>query len=330
MVLNVGPIEHVHRIRLPLASSDDLAIQSAADEAARKTFTQEGPKFAYFPRLPPEVQTMIWEATLEPRTFRAWGYTESPKALGYQGHYLWNSMDRRWLLVECSPFRQAHIPLYGVCRLSRALALSTYGTPYPTGEGTHVFLHPDLDTIEVLGHSCHVFEGKDTMWPFVSRDASKDRGIEDVTVKMVNPACDELPIYWGRQALSPSHDAPADSRADWLILGVPLDRAKRVVLCHDPRAPFRLNEIADWAGAMLPNVEELTLRSHIDPLEDYPHAHAPAQERMGQYVGRMMLAHKRGRWPRLRTIDFTRQSVPGCGPVLQDAEAWDDEFGTNW
>lgn len=69
--LNVGHVEHVHQIRLPLASSDDAAIEEAADEATRMIYESDN-VFAYFWRLPVEVQTLVWEATLELKTFRAW------------------------------------------------------------------------------------------------------------------------------------------------------------------------------------------------------------------------------------------------------------------
>lgn len=69
--LNVGHVEHVHQIRLPLASSDDAAIEEAADEATRMIYESED-VFTCFPRLPVEIRKLIWEATFEPSIFRAW------------------------------------------------------------------------------------------------------------------------------------------------------------------------------------------------------------------------------------------------------------------
>lgn len=56
--LNVGHVEHVHQIRLPLASTDDAAIEEAADEATRMIYESEK-VLTYFPRLPVEIQTLI-------------------------------------------------------------------------------------------------------------------------------------------------------------------------------------------------------------------------------------------------------------------------------
>lgn len=71
MSLNVGHVEHVHQIRLPLASSNGAAIKEAADEATRRIYESKN-VFAYFRNIPAEIQTLVWEATFEPKVFRAW------------------------------------------------------------------------------------------------------------------------------------------------------------------------------------------------------------------------------------------------------------------
>lgn len=150
-------------------------------------------------------------------------------------------MDRRWLLIECNPERQSYIPLYSVCRLSRAVVLSKYGTRSAVREETFPLLHPELDTIEVLGHDCRTLESRVSMYPVVSRDTSENLGIEDLTVKLDGPAVsDEVPVYCAHQPCSNNVSEPVGDQEKWLVFGMPLERARRVVLCHDPRAPFKL------------------------------------------------------------------------------------------
>lgn len=319
---HVGHVEHVHRIRFPPVDNDDSVIKAVADEVARKTFPQERPKFTYFPRLPPEIQTMIWEATLEPKTFRAWAYSDEPAVPDYPGGHNDDPLERRWILVECDPYRWAQIPLFYVCRLSRALALSTYGTPGPAFEGNFPIFHRDLDTIEVLGHSPGGYEIKWGMYPLISRESSDIYGIESVLVRVRKAVSWQKSIFFGHPIHGYENETPVRSRQDWLILGMhQLNKPRRVVLCHDLRVASRLTDIVEWAHIVFPDIECLELRAYIDPLEGDPGAYTRERDRMARYVNQMMHMRKtEGGWRKLRTVDFTRQAVPETRPHVGELD----------
>lgn len=299
----VGNVEHFHRVHLPLGAKD------AGEAVARKIFAL-GPQFIHFPELPLEVQDMIWEASLEPRVFRAWGYTrEDPWGGG-----AWRPENpEHWLVLECSVPRWKHLAVYSVCRRSRALALAVYG---PAAPDNAPLFHPGLDTVEVLGLGAGSFDGGGVgISNAVSRNASEDRGIEDLRVQLGEPVGGV--VVPGRRVYHADQTAhngrkPLSSRAKWMLIGMPFRKARRVVLCHDTRYPRELDRISEWAGHMLPDTEEITVRSYVG---DLGRTERGARQ-MGVEVDRMMRAHEEGRWPRLRTVDFTRQSVPSLQPPL--------------
>ena len=96
----------MRRVRLPV-----LFFEDAAEEVTRNTFSRGGGEFARFPRLPTEIQGMIWKATIKPKTFSACAVSEGE--------------DLEWLLLECSHYRRTHVPISRVCRRSRAVAVVT-------------------------------------------------------------------------------------------------------------------------------------------------------------------------------------------------------------
>lgn len=67
-----------------------------------------------------------------------------------------------------------------------------------------------------------------------------------------------------------------------------------MVLCNDPRVPFDLTEMVNWADIVLPNIEALMLRTYMDELREDSEAHGPEHERMRRYVDAMMAAHEKG------------------------------------
>ncbi|MBE3049507.1 hypothetical protein IMZ48_44810, partial [Candidatus Bathyarchaeota archaeon] len=158
---NVGHIEHLHHIRLPLVSSDPEAVGEITDTVANKIYARGVAEFANFSRLPLELQDKVWRATFEPRTVRAIGYSGLPPPAPLS------------LLLESDPLHVKYLPAFSVCRRSRAVALATYG---PILDDNTTSFHPDLDTIEVVW-----LRGMTPDCPsFVSRYASMRNGVESL------------------------------------------------------------------------------------------------------------------------------------------------------
>lgn len=82
--------------------------------------------------------------------------------------------------MECNRFRRRCLPLFEVCRLSRAVAVAAYGLP---GNGNPVLFHSMLDTVEVLGSDEWVFR----YLHLISRNASEEDGNHGLELKF----CDE-------------------------------------------------------------------------------------------------------------------------------------------
>lgn len=99
-----------------------------------------------------------------------------------------------------------------MCRLSRKRTFSTYGALHSNGDGNIIPFHPDLDTIEVLGHGCIKFNSIASMGPLICHEPSEDRGIEDVTVGMGDPVSNGLPVYCGRRTRGGRTTGPLTTR----------------------------------------------------------------------------------------------------------------------
>ncbi|MBE3046130.1 hypothetical protein IMZ48_27050 [Candidatus Bathyarchaeota archaeon] len=312
MAFNVGPIEHLHHVRLHPGPGprSPVAAGETADEVARKMFDRGG--FTCFARLPQEIQNMIWKATFEPRTFRAWGYN------------LHKQREKApfWCLeIEAKPSRAYHIPAFRVCRRSRDLALAAYGSPCNDSSAppqpdldNPVPFHPDLDTLEVLGCYLDNYRKMVEFGPLVSRDASEQDGVEYVSLIHRNTRIERGGSWAERVHQSQDEESDRDPPRHWVCTYRQFKRAKNVVLCHDARSERTLHIIATWGRAMLPNVETLTVRSYIgESLE-------PAEEKqqrvwLSRAIKPFMDGIARGTvWPRMRTVDFTRQHAPKRDP----------------
>lgn len=291
MTLSTTAPEHVHRVRLPVASAED-----AAEEVAFKTFAQGGGRFTFFPRLPAEIQDMIWKATIEPKTFRAWTVKEEMEE------------GLEWLLVECTHYRRTHIPISRVCRRSRAIAVQTYGVP---SQDNPILFSPRLDTVFIHGH-----EGVDSFdekfWlTYESPEASDDAPgpvVELSTAELMPESRAEhgalKPLYWLEE-----HDLLGLRIVPvryWVAFRTPFERARNVVLSGKPSC---LYAAAAAASTLLPNIEELTIRACLS---------RKGQRRVEQDMARwkdivkriICLSQTEGWWPRLGAIDFERQSLP--------------------
>ena len=334
--LNVGRVEHVHSISLPLASSEPEAVGKLAEGVTLKVFAQGGAEFANFLRLPLEVQDMIWKATFEPRTVRAIGYSVFPGDLPWDDYEVWDSFNddqklqpsRHCLLLECSRLHVRHLTTYGVCRRSREVALATYGPLL--GNNTTPF-HSDLDTIELLAWRPAHTENSD-ITTSISRYASEQGGMESVTLppeflQMMAPdsilTIEDGPVYFEEQgkSLHPRPYFPPYSRRwQWAFFGMPFESARNVVLCLNPYTYWK-DGICPWANTMFPNAESLTMHTYVKNigLETSTWGNTEMdrdvyQAFLNQTFESMILKHKEGSWPRLKTIGFTRQSVAGSIP----------------
>lgn len=332
MALNVGHVEHVHQIRFPLASSDPEAIKEIAEDVARKVYAQGNGEFARFPRLPSEIQDMIWKATIEPRTVRAIGYSKAvdsgAESDSEPEHFGPEPPLNSYLALECNALHVRLVPAYSVCRRSRAVALATYG---PLLDNNTTPFHPDLDTIELV--RCFPLNWCEADAPrAISRYASEQGRIDFVKLpqKLVRTMRNEWestltgfvkstwsvkdqPLYF-KEAIDKKgpHDL-RPWRRQWALSQVPLVAAKNVVLCHQSGHFCMLEQTCLWASVMLPNTEALTIRTNVgDMRSQVLHAGDEwAQSRLSETFSSMILKHKEeGCWPKLKTIDFTRQCVP--------------------
>ena len=314
MSLNIGPIEHVHaihRVQLtPGPDNDAAAINARVDEVVRRTFGLGGGEFSLFSRLPLEIQDMIWEAALEPRTLRAWGC----RTLVHPQDAERQSAGSDWLMVECGRDRQSYIPLYAVCQRSRAVAVGSYGLP---SRDNPVPFNPALDTLEVLGHDyteTKDLPAKQRVALVAAREAGVG-GIDENVVSRFRTTCDSggNTYYWAKQL----HGRLGPPRW-WAVLPAPFIRARSVVLCHHARAHGGLRLISDWAGAMFPDLEEVTVRTYVGDIRGSEGGEWH-RECLRSSAHALMLEGGKS-WPKLRTLNFTRQCLPGD---LVDGGHWD-------
>lgn len=152
MALNVGHVEHVISVDLPLVSDDNSeTLEDITDDMARRAFDIGNNEFSKCPWFPMEIQDMVWKATIQPRTVRAIAQIEETEAewdeLEWNEVWYYQSLGR-WIIHERNPLHVKHFPIYSVCRRSRAVALATFG--HPIDNNTTLF-HPDLDMLELVG-----------------------------------------------------------------------------------------------------------------------------------------------------------------------------------
>lgn len=319
MALNVGPVEHLLSVDIPLASDDDEEIlEDIADEAARRTFFLGNGEFSKFPNCPMEIQDMIWKATIEPRTVRAIGYFEDSEVdwIGF-----WDDQPplKHWIVHECNPLHVKYLPIYSVCRRSRAVALAIFGQPL--GNNTTLF-HSHLDTVELVGWCSTNFPDGE-MRPTVSRYASEQGGVETVKLpleimEVMTPAqhwnAENGTVYFNEQAGKDFRRTRKPSR-QWALSGLPFVRARNVVLCHDLSFPAELCVASYWAAAMVPNVEVLTIRTYSqNAIYDNGYEQKIFQDSLCDSLHTLMLKHREGYWPKLKTVQFTRQVVSWANP----------------
>jgi len=87
-----------------------------SDSAAARHGGDGEDKFHLFPKLPAELRTMIWRATVDPVELKAWTYGPQEEDTLFVG------------IPEARTFR-AMRHIYHVCRESRDLAIKDYGQP---------------------------------------------------------------------------------------------------------------------------------------------------------------------------------------------------------
>ena len=317
--LNVGRVEPVLRLNLPATRNYPLGwARDIGDMVADKVFGLGVGEFCNFPRLPLEVQDMIWEATFEPRTVRAIGYSEYTPTNEETEIYLHDVPAKHSLVVECNPLHVRCLSIYSVCRRSRAVAMAMYG---PLLNNHTVPFHPDLDTVELVGY--HSINHQNThITPFASRYPSEQGGTGSVTLPqdlvLMLDNTDDWSTQDGRiyQQVEPNDNANKLRSLglwarQWAFCGVPFERAKKVVVCHDAGTRDSLEEVLVGASVTLPNVEVLTIRSYVENMQLKAVDDHILYNRMilGEKISWMFERHEEGCWPRLKTIDFTRQSV---------------------
>ncbi|SPO06116.1 uncharacterized protein DNG_08805 [Cephalotrichum gorgonifer] len=299
-------VEHVRRLTLPLVSDDASAIANIVSEALYATIIKEE-GFAYFPRLPGELQDIIWQFAFKSRTFRAWSHTiETGQSTHHQ------------LILESDRLWRRHIPHYEICRRSRALAVSAYGLP---GDDNPIPFHRSLDVIELLGSSNDRSILERQMYrlsPVIPRVSSWDVGAESLVLRsraeeVSTEALMGMNYFWVDQVDStsaPAHGAGACAKpASWCVFNSPFERAGQAVLCYYWNGMESLY-IVGWAAYMLPNLAALALRSYFNEL-----TLLLSKEREMQPVlylkKRLEEVVSRKTWPRLKNIDFTRQDITG-------------------
>ena len=300
-----GDVEHVDRVCLPRTSRDVLEVKL---ENTVPKVTPEGSQFPNFLRLHLEIQDMVWKATLESRIVYAIGYSSETIAPTNDPAVDLITI-RQWILLQARPLYAKYIPIFHVCRRSRIMTLSIYGSPF---NGIASF-HPDLDTLEISDLLEAESAESVKIGPFPPRNATPqgrfryvklEKSFSFATLELAWET-DPAPVYV-KGAPTRANYPYENSLRRWVVLKAPFKRAKNLVFYVGAWALHNVHYVFYWAISLVPNTESITIRVYVPEGDVLPGNRATLRKAVRRMVANCGVEG----WSRLKTIDFERQRAP--------------------